>query len=371
MKTNVLRIVALLLMLIMVLSACAPLSNNGGDEESGDVTTEENVTGIPTTNELTTDEPTTDTLTTTEAPTTEELTTEELTTEDPTTDSSVNEPIVNKDLKILMIGNSFCYYFVEELYAIAKADGLNLTVANLYASGCSVGEHWQNGVTNKDRYYEFYVTSNRGGRKKVSEATTLDYALEYREWDVISLQQHFYPVMAMNYDLALSQTESNAKNLYDYIRTKNPTADLYWHQTWAYQVGYPVAGSDTPIDNVETQTLTHNNIKAVSQIIAQDNSVNLIPAGDAWQVARADSRVGDVLCARLGANDGLGDCYHDGDIGGGQYLNACVWYEVLTRQSCIGNTWRPNYELSEERIAALQEAAHAAVAAVYGENYVE
>jgi hypothetical protein len=39
-----------------------------------------------------------------------------------------------------------------------------------------------------------------------------------------------------------------------------------------------------------------------------------------------------------------------------------VWYEVLTGNSCIGNTWRPNYELSEERIAALQQAAHEAVA---------
>ena len=31
-------------------------------------------------------------------------------------------------------------------------------------------------------------------------------------------------------------------------------------------------------------------------------------------------------------------------------------------KSCVGNTWRPPYDLNEEKIAAMQEAAHQAVA---------
>ena len=92
-----------------------------------------------------------------------------------------------------------------------------------------------------------------------------------------------------------------------------------------------------------------------------------IPSGDAWQHARNDSAVGDVLCGKNGNLQG--DFYHDGDIGGGRYLNACVWFEVLTQKSCLENTWRPDYELSEEKIAALQKAAHRAVAEAYGEGY--
>ena len=205
-----------------------------------------------------------------------------------------------------------------------------------------------------------------------SAQSTFDYALEYRDWDVISLQQHFYPDMALNYNFAVGQTQDYAKDVYDYIKDKNPNADLYWHQTWAYQVGYAVESKhDTPIPDAQTQKTTHENIKAACEVIAEDNGVKLIPAGDAWQMAREDSRIGDVLCARAGVNGGLGDYYHDGDIGGGQYLNACVWYEVLTGKSCVGNTWRPSYELSEEKIAALQEVAHATVAAVYGEDYAK
>ena len=96
-----------------------------------------------------------------------------------------------------------------------------------------------------------------------------------------------------------------------------------------------------------------------------------MPSGDAWEIARKSEIVGTTLCQRLAINNGEGDYYHDGDIGGGQYLNACVWYEVLMGESCIGNTWRPPYELSEEKIAILQAAAHEAVAAVYGPGYAK
>jgi hypothetical protein len=59
-------------------------------------------------------------------------------------------------------------------------------------------------------------------------------------------------------------------------------------------------------------------------------------------------------------------------VGGGQYLNACIWFEVLSGKSCIGNTWRPSdYRLSEEKIAGLQLAAHQAVAEMYGADYAK
>ena len=394
MKKSALRIVALILMLLMLFTACAPVSDvNGGettdektteapttennDEEDEDCTTGENTTvesttEEPTTEEATTEEPTTDEVTT-EEPTTDEVTTEEVTTEPVPV-----EPAVKENKKILMIGNSFCYYFVEELYAMAAADGYDLTVANLYESGCSVSEHWMYGVSQNQDYYQFFVTTSEG-RKQITEVTKFDQALAYDDWDVISLQQHFYPDLALNASKAVQMTKSYAKNLYKHIREKNPDAELYWQQTWAYQVGYAVSSKygslacpqDTAIADAATQALTHQNIKSTSQTIAQDNNVKLVPSGDAWQIARADSRVGDDMCARLGVNDNLGDYYHDGDIGGGQYLNACVWYEVIMGESCIGNTWRPSYELSEEKIVALQEAAHAAVAAVYGADHAK
>ena len=100
--------------------------------------------------------------------------------------------------------------------------------------------------------------------------------------------------------------------------------------------------------------------------MCEQHKVDRVPAGDAWQIVRNETFVGDTLCGKNG-ND-YGDYHHDGDTGGGQYLNGCVWFEVLTGKSCIGNTWRPDYALAEEKIPVLQQAAHKAVAAAYGDD---
>ena len=148
-----------------------------------------------------------------------------------------------------------------------------------------------------------------------------------------------------------------ADNLFDHFESLHPDAKLYWHNTWAYQVGYSEKIA-TPAD----QILRQNNINDVSQLVADRNSVDQIPAGQAWAIARRT--VGDDLCKS--------DMLHDGDVGGGQYLNACIWFEVLTGKSCIGNTWRPtDYRLDEEKIIGLQKAAHQAVAEMYGADYVK
>ena len=116
-------------------------------------------------------------------------------------------------------------------------------------------------------------------------------------------------------------------------------------------------------------------IATIALAVCKEDGLIRIPTGEAWRRVRDGGY--DNLCARIGVNGGLGDNSHDGDTGGGQYLNACVWFEVLTHTSCIGNTYRPTYiqgqvyTLSEDVVTALQEAAHAAVAMVYGEDYAK
>ena len=72
------------------------------------------------------------------------------------------------------------------------------------------------------------------------------------------------------------------------------------------------------------------------------------------------------------------DLSHDGDVGGGQFLNACVAFEVITGKSCLENSFVPHYEfegqdlsLSEEKITLLKNSAHQAVAGVYGEDFAK
>ena len=285
-------------------------------------------------------------------------------------DDGIYIPRPEKKVKnILMIGNSFCYYFVEELVGIAAADGNEIVLANLYKSGCKVQDHWNN-YSNGSSAYEFFVT-NKSGRGK-PPITTMQDAMDFAksrlggDWDVITLQQSCAVMIGGDVESAKAQTLPYAQNLYNVIKENFPSATLYWQQPWAYEVGYP------GINSKSDQTAQYDAIKAVAYAVAQENGVNLVVTGDAWQIARQDETVDGTLCQRLASNDGAGDNYHDGDIGGGQYLNACVWYEILMGESCVGNSWRPNnYTLSEEKIEILQNAAHEAVAAVYGPNYAQ
>ena len=265
-----------------------------------------------------------------------------------------SDPAQDDVINVLMIGNSFCNGYVEELYGIAKAAGVNMKVCNLYYPGCTLSQHWTWWKLNEKRYQYFETDAN--GRRKVLDPTNLKTCLARENWDVISFQQGSSQVRTTVED-AKDKAYKYLTDLLNYAKEQFPQSTFYWQQTWAYQVGYDRNGF--VVDTVEKQTAMANLLHEFSIGLCKDFNLSRIPSGDAWHYARQDSRVGDVLCNR---GEG-GDNYHEGTTGGGQYLNACVWFETITGQSCIGNTWRPDdYSLSEEMIPALQAAAHRAVA---------
>jgi hypothetical protein len=59
------------------------------------------------------------------------------------------------------------------------------------------------------------------------------------------------------------------------------------------------------------------------------------------------------------------DGHHAGVAG--EYLGACVFYEVLFKESCVGNTFVPK-DLKPDEAEYLQKAAHRAVAAAEAEK---
>jgi len=264
-----------------------------------------------------------------------------------------SDPKADDTVNVLMIGNSGCYYYVEELYGIAKAAGIKMKVCNLYYSGCPLEKHWTWWKLNEKKYQYFETDEN--GRIGYSNYS-LNMALQSENWDMISLQEAFSPNKAKDRELCFSNCEPYMKDLTAYLREQFPQSKLFWHQTWSYEVGYN--RDNGVIDSPEAQEAHHQTVRDVSLHLCKTYDLQRIPVGDAWQIARRDPVIGDRLCHKKGA---VGDFLHDGDTGGGQYLNACVWFEVLTGQSCIGNTWRPDYVLSEEMIAALQQDAHRAV----------
>lgn len=266
------------------------------------------------------------------------------------------DPAKDDTFNVLMIGNSFCYYYVEELYGMLTTAGYkNVNICNVYYSGCTLKKHWtwwKNGESN----YTYYTT-NAEGRKGV-EQTNLEWCLQQRNWDMISLQGTSSGVRGSGgAQQHLGESELWLTELWGYIKEQFPQSRHMWHQTWSYQVGYD--RNNYQMIDLNQQETDMQDQKDFSLAVCKAFELERINSGEAWQIVRQGGY--DNLCARLSVNSGEGDYYHDGDIGGGQYLNACVWFEAITGQSCIGNTWRPPYMLDETLIGTLQQAAHKAI----------
>lgn len=309
MKKRLLSIIALCLALCAVFSACTPAASNSPE------TTEEKKNIMQT--------------------------------EDPKQDDTFN---------LLMIGNSFSFYFTEELFGLAKAAGVKMRVANIYSSGCTLEQHWTWWKGNMANYQSFTVIDENGTNKV--EGVSLEYCLKQYNWDAISLQEASSCVRTASADMMIATTETYLRDLWTYIKEQFPQSRHLWHQTWSYQIGFDNFGYR--VADVKEQKGYADRMKTAATQICQTYGLERINSGEAWEIVRDGGY--DNLCARLSVKNGEGDYYHDGDIGGGQYLNACVWFEILTGQSCVGNTYRPNYELSEDMITTLQNAAHQAVA---------
>ncbi len=244
------------------------------------------------------------------------------------------------------------------------AAGFKAKVCNLMRSSTGINlfyEMWRDGKN------EFQVIIHDENGKTVLESMNLDLALKLYNWDVYNMQEGTSPHRSVSPQQAADDRKVAHSQLVDHIRKKMPMTKMYYQEIWSYDIGFD--RFNYQMTSKEQQLDFSARIKAYTDIVCKDFNLSPIPCGSAWVIAREKSPLANKMCARLSSGNGEGDYYHDGDIGGGQYLNACVWFETITGQSCIGNTFRPvythngqEYTLSEELVQVLQEAAHEAVA---------
>lgn len=238
---------------------------------------------------------------------------------------------------------------------MAKAAGIKCRITSVVYGACTLEMHWDFFSNNKSNYQ--VITYDENGRV-TQNGKTLSYALGLADWDVISYQdgEHYYRIEGA--ESAKKHMEPALTNLVGAIREQFPDATHYFHQVWAYQVGYyRPQKSEFKVSDSSVQATMHNDLRAMALDACEKHDLFRVPTGDAWANARADKRIGDVLCTS--------DKEHDSEQTGGQYLNACVWFETLFGYSCVGN-FIDSFYLSESKMTALQEIAHNAVEAACG-----
>lgn len=193
-----------------------------------------------------------------------------------------------KSLKILCLTSSFGLNTTELLYDIAVAEGVeDVTVARLYASGCTLKKHVDS--YNNDVGIYWYTKFTDEGKVSVYDAKLLDGLLD-EDWDIIYIQQ------GAEQTPQLHTYEDYLDQFMEIIHPNktNPNAKFVWNQTWAFQWDNPrTIFTDTFQGN---QLLMHEAIIDAMQekILTRSDFCTLIPTGAAVQNARS-SYFGDRL----------------------------------------------------------------------------
>ena len=279
-------------------------------------------------------------------------------------------------MNVLFVSNSTCQFFTDELYGIFAAAGLeDVTLALVYYGGCSVRQHYEWSQDKTVANYQLRIIDKNG--LGVTSDYSLDRALDYARWDVISFDNNAKTFGSGKVETALGITEPYFGQLLSYIKEKYPDARYLWHEVWANDIGY--SAPSFKVETAEKRTSIFKAKQGVMYHMMETYGIGGVPTGDAWEKVRDlplfttplpefTGVTRFALTSRIANGEFKDDYSHDGDVGGGQYLNACVWFEILSGRSCVGNTFRPKYQykghdvsLTDEKTAILQNAAHEAV----------
>ena len=278
-----------------------------------------------------------------------------------------------KELKVLMIGNSFSasvHAFLPKMVEAGKTHKLKL--ANAFIGGCTIERHCKNIDAEKTKPnakpYTFVVTGEQTRKEKLSVMIKSD------KWDIITIQQ------GSRHSPYKDKTQELSKKLIAFVKSLAPQAEIVVHQTWAYRADHPWFTGEKPI---MTRQKMHEMLTENYNELAKSNNFRMIPVGNAVQLFREKLPVKEVKYTKedlaklkypklidLSGGDVVGrtawnkekvlrhDRIHLNFKG--QYLQACVWYMFLfdAKASDI------KLEFKDKNAKLLIECAEAAVKAV-------
>ena len=235
-------------------------------------------------------------------------------------------------MKILAIGNSFSQDTTRYLQSIAKADGENMKVVNLYIGGCPLRLHYINALEDRKNYEIQLHGESIGFFASIKEALISDM------WDVVTLQQA--SLQSFNYDTY----QPYLSFLADYGRKYCPKTKIYVHQTWAYEDGTERLhnmGSEKSAD------MFLDIKKAYQQAFKDINADGMISSGALMQ---------ELL------NNGIEKVHRDGfhaSLGLGRYALGLLWYKFLTGKDIADNSFADfDEEITMEQIDIVKKCVN-------------
>lgn len=222
-------------------------------------------------------------------------------------------------MKVLSIGNSFSQDAHTYLPFLAKGEGEELLLGNLFLAGASLEDHYRNFIDENEVYtYEVFLPNQTD--KMAPDGIALHEAVEDDDWDIITLQQAS-PLSGVkeSYEPYLSE-------LMGYLQLVQPKAEIILHQTWAYEQGCDKKEFAEYYDGNQ-QKMYEKLTECYVEMATKNEIKRIIPTGFAWQIARG-TFVGDRLTR---------DGFHGNEMG--QFLGSCCYFEAIFNRNCYGTSF--------------------------------
>lgn len=238
-------------------------------------------------------------------------------------------------IKVLSIGNSFSHDATVYLSALARCGGVELKTVNPYIGGLTLAQHMEN-IKLEKREYAYELNGSPTGR-----LVSLREVIKEEEFDFVTIQQasmdsgvldSFYPYV---------------KELFEFINQYQKAAKKLMFQTWSYEIdsnneNFPVFNND--------QDYMFKQVEAAYAKVAKELSIGIIPCGEVIQGLRKTApfnyKKGGIS---LNSSDGthLGLLY-------GRYLASAAFYECITGESILENSFLPTWNGETADSAAIE-----------------
>lgn len=235
-------------------------------------------------------------------------------------------------IKMLSIGNSFSQDALAYFKDMADLAGIAVEVWHLHIGGCSLERHYNNMMADLPEY-AFFINAEAQPSAKLSQV------VENEQFDIITIQQVSH--MSGLY----STYHPYGDELVEYLRKYQPSAKIWWHKTWAYEIDSSHAGFNAYCKN---QSVMYSAICSVCEKIVKELSLDgVIPSGDVIQALRSTPEFNypqePSLCR---------DGFHM-HLLYGRYAVAATWFETLLGGDVTTNTYLP----PEEKVGVLGQSA--------------
>jgi len=286
-------------------------------------------------------------------------------------------PLGAKELKILMIGNSFSICVGRNLPQIVNASKEHqLELTSCYIGGCTLDKHSANlAKAEKDPSFKPYgitVWNSKNPTKSKARKGNVNELLKQNQYDIVTIQQG--SVKSWKADTY----QPAAEEVISYVRKHQPKAEIVIQQTWAYRTD-AWALKNWKID----QDKMYAGLRDAYAKLAEKYHFRVIPTGDAVQLFRkytpvkyqpskekfeapnVPSNAGDVVGIASWRPDKKtgkialhNDCNHLNPDG--HYMQACLWFAFLYGEPVEKIAYIPQ-GMSAEKAALLRKCAQEAL----------